>query len=553
MSRSLRLRRWQKEALDLLELHPDPDFLAVATPGAGKTTFALTAVLRHLARNPRNQVVVVAPTSHLKTQWAHAASQVGLQLEPNWVSNRGMPTDMHGVAVTYQQVAANPAALRRVSARCVVVLDELHHAGDERAWGLAIREAFEGSPRRIALSGTPFRSDTHAIPFVQYVNDEAEPNFNYGYEAALDDRRVVRPVYFPTIDGFMEWTSPDGAELAAGFDDALNSTLSAQRLRTALSLESEWLPAVLHQANDRLMALRQDQGNAAGLVVATDQDHARGIADLLRIRFRAPAIAVTSDDPQASARIAAFADGDAPWLVAVRMVSEGVDIPRLRLGVFATTTTTELFFRQVVGRFVRHTGGKAREEKAWLFIPNDPRLRRFASTIAESRRHSLRRNWEDGERDETESDPAAFDELPVEGEQQSLFQVLSAQVIDTAPTVSTFDDDPDLDQNDSYPDTTVAIDLPVPPPPGRSRSLVPSDGRPLAEVKKELRDINADLVRQLVRITGLGHKEINSRLNRGVGILRIAEADAEQLKQRVLAAEEWLRKPISRHLQPNGR
>lgn len=543
MSRSLRLRRWQKEALDLLEEHPNADFLAVATPGAGKTTFALTAIVRYLSKNPRHQVVVVAPTSHLKTQWARAASVLGVQLEPNWISNGGMPTDMHGVAVTYQQVAANPQALRRISARCVVVLDELHHAGDERAWGEAIKEAFEASPLRVALSGTPFRSDTHAIPFVRYVNDEAEPDFNYGYEHALADRRVVRPVYFPTIDGFMEWTAPDGNEFAASFDDALNATLSAQRLRTALSLESEWLPVVLRQANERLQELRQHQSDAAGLVIATDQDHARAIAEILRVRFGASAVAVTSDDPQASARIAAFAEGDVPWLVAVRMVSEGVDIPRLRLGVFATTTTTELFFRQVVGRFVRHTGGKARQEKAWLFIPNDPRLRRYASTIAESRRHSLRKIWEEGERETDDADPAAFDELPGEPEQQSLFQVLSAQVIDSGSSSSTFDDDPDLEPVDNYPDTTVAIDLPPPPPPGRSRSLVVQNGRPVAEIKKELREANAELVRQLVRVTGLGHREINSRLNHSVGIFRIADADASALQRRVVLAEEWLTKP----------
>jgi len=545
MSRSIRLRRWQKDALDQLDHHDAPDFLAVATPGAGKTTFALTAVLRHLARHPRHQVVVVAPTSHLKVQWARAAAALGIHLEPAWSGSDGsLPTDMHGVAVTYQQVAANPDALRRHSGRCVVVLDELHHAGDERAWGNAVRRAFEGAVRRLSLSGTPFRSDTHAIPFVTYRNDEAVPDFDYGYEAALADRRVVRPVYFPAIGGHMEWSAPDGTINAATFDDALDRTRSSQRFRTALSLDGEWLPAVLRQADERLRELRVDQPDAGGLVVATDQEHARGIADLLKRRLRTSAMVVTSDDPTASMRISAFADGDLPWLVAVRMVSEGVDIPRLRIGVFATTTGTELFFRQVVGRFVRHTGGPARQERAWLFIPDDPKIRHFAHTVAEQRRHSLRRVWEEGEVPAGEEpDPTALDELPGEEEQLSLFQVLSAEATE-ASTTSVWDDDPALDAFDEEDDTSVPIDLPPPPPPlGRSTGgtwSVADDGRPMNEIKRELRVRNADLVAHLVRFTGLSHQEVNARLNREVSISRIAEATADQLRLRAERAEKWI-------------
>ena len=544
MSRSIRLRRWQHDALDLLDRHDHPDFLAVATPGAGKTTFALTAVLRHLAANPRHQVVVVAPTSHLKVQWARAAAALGIHLEPAWSGSDGLPSDMHGVAVTYQQVAANPGALRRHSGRCLVVLDELHHAGDERAWGTAVRHAFEAAPRRLSLSGTPFRSDTHAIPFVNYVHDEAVPDFDYGYEAALADRRVVRPVYFPAIGGEMEWAAPDGSVNAATFDDALDRTRSSQRLRTALSLDGEWLPAVLAQADERLRELRIDQPDAGGLVVATDQEHARGIAELLKVRFRTGAMVVTSDDPTASMRISAFADGDLPWLVAVRMGSEGVDIPRLRIGVFATTTGTELFFRQVVGRFVRHTGGQARSERAWLFIPDDPKIRGFAHTVAEQRRHSLRRAWEDGQAPDLgdEADPAALDDLPGEAEQLSLFQVLSAQALGSTPVGSVWDDDPTLDGADEDHDTSVPVDLPLPPPPlGRTgRSWPGDDGRSMSEIKRDLRARNAELAQDLVRFTGLSHQEVNGRLNREVSVQRIAEATAEQLAARLERAEKWL-------------
>ncbi|MGF2075702.1 hypothetical protein, partial [Enterococcus casseliflavus] len=86
---------------------------------------------------------------------------------------------------------------------------EVHHAGEEQAWGESLRLAFEGAARRLSLSGTPFRSDTRAIPFVRYEADEAVPDFEYGYGDALRDGRVVRPVYFPRMGGQMEWSAPD--------------------------------------------------------------------------------------------------------------------------------------------------------------------------------------------------------------------------------------------------------------------------------------------------------------------------------------------------------
>ena len=277
------------------------------------------------------------------------------------------------------------------------------------------------------------------------------------------------------------------------------------------------------------------QPDAAGLVIAADQDHARGIARLLHQRHRATAVVATSDDPAASTRIARFAEGRDPWIVAVRMVSEGVDIPRLRLGVFATTTTTELVFRQAVGRFVRHTGGKAAGERAWLFIPDDPRLRTWAATIAEARRHSLVRNHRVEDVDEP-IDPladAAFDELPVDPDEQlSLFSVLSAQVVASSEvTASVFDDGLDDDEEAEVDDGGVAVDLPPPPPPGAGRfsMALPEDlgGRPLSEVKKELREANADLA-------------MHGRLNRMAGIERITDATLDQLRRRADQAERWI-------------
>jgi superfamily II DNA or RNA helicase len=532
MTRIVRLRPWQKAALDRFVEAPKPDFLAVATPGAGKTTFALTAARHELAVRPR-RLVVVAPTAHLKVQWARAAAAFSLHLDPSWAAADGrLPADMHGIVTSYQQVATSAPLLRRLAQDAFVVFDELHHAADERAWGAAIQEAFAGSSRRLALSGTPFRSDTRAIPFVAYEDDEAVPDFEYSYGDALRDRRVVRPVYFPSTNGQMEWQAPDGSVHSATFDDRLDRDRASQRLRTALSLEGEWLPTVLRAANDRLKEVRREQPDAGGLVIAIDQEHARGIATLLYQRFGVKARVVTSDDPQASAGIAEFANGTEPWLVAVRMVSEGVDIPRLRVGVYATTTTTELFFRQAVGRLVRWTRG-VRRQRAWLFIPDDPRLRRHAAGVAEQRRHSLRRDEREVRVDEEPREDVAPDDV-----QMSLFAVISAVATGASEPV---DDDAPFDDDDGAGEEFELLLAPPPPlkggePEGATATLTRK------EEKLLLRTENATVARELVRRTGWTHRQVNAELNRLSGVRRVSEATIDELERRVRAADRWLAK-----------
>jgi hypothetical protein len=351
----------------------------------------------------------------------------------------------------------------------------------------------------------------------------------------------------------MEWTAPDGILRSATFADRLDRTASSQRLRTALSLHGDWLPAVLDSAHERLCELRRTQHDAGGLVIATDQDHARGVAALIRDRVGVLASVATSDDPEASDRIAEFAVGSGHWLVAVRMVSEGVDIPRLRVGVYATTTTTELFFRQAVGRFVRWTRGVPRQ-KAYLFIPDDVRLRTWATQIADARRHSLRKPTDvDG----APTDEAALDELRHEddrGDQLSMFAALSA-VVTGEDESSVFDVDDALlarlDQLDRLEDDgggDAALDLALPALPGGPTSGAGATGNGSGNgdaanprrQRAELREANAKLVQDLVWATGMGHAQVNGQLNRLVGLRRVDEATIDQLQRRARQAERWL-------------
>ncbi len=541
MRRSLRLRRWQRDALERFAAHDRRDFLAVATPGAGKTTFALAAALADLARHPHRRLVVVAPTQHLKHQWSAAAADFGLHLEPEWASAQPLPTDMHGVAVTYQQVASSPRALRGPCDDAFVVLDGVHHAGSERSWGEAVAHAFELAAQRLSLSGTPFRSDQDPIPFVDYRFDEAVAHYSYGYGEALEDGGVVRPVFFPALGGSMEWSAPDGTIHHATFDDHLDRTAASQRLRTALSPDGEWLPAVLEQAHGQLTHLRTTQPEAAGLVIAMDVDHAHAIARLLRTRHGAEVVVATSDDPVASERIAAFADGRAPWIVAVRMVSEGVDVPRLRVGVYATNTVTELFFRQAVGRLVRWQGDR-RRQKAWMFLPDDVRLRTFGAQLAQVRTHHLERREDAGEQD-----PVALDQLPAEGDDQlSLFAAISATPSADGEVAGVFDDahPEDLIHDDAGADLELEIELAAPPPltGGVGHADGPEQATPVSRTrrKRELRRANTDRVRMLTHLTGERPEMVNARLNQQAGVTSVTEATLRELERRLRAADRWI-------------
>ena len=197
--------------------------------------FALAAARQEMARRPQ-RLIIVAPTQHLRVQWADAAESLDLHLETSWsAADGGLPRDVHGLVTTYQQVATSAAALAEIARDAFVILDEVHHAGDERAWGESVRLAFAASATRLSLSGTPFRSDTLAIPFVNYDSEGlATADVEYGYGNALTDGGVVRPVHFPRLDGEMEWIGSDGLQTSASFADALDSVASAQRLRTAM-------------------------------------------------------------------------------------------------------------------------------------------------------------------------------------------------------------------------------------------------------------------------------------------------------------------------------
>lgn len=392
------LRPWQREALDVYRNAHSAggrrDFLVTATPGAGKTTFALAVAGELVRRRVIDRVVIVCPTDHLRTQWADAAAAVGLVLDPKMNNAQGpVPAGCQGYVATYAQVAARPAihAARSGRLRSLVVLDEIHHAGDGLSWGEAVGEAFGEVHRRLSLTGTPFRTKAgERIPFVGYETDgdllRSVADYTYGYRRALADR-VVRPVVFAAYSGVSRWRNSAGEVIAASLTGGGTRSVETAAWRTALDPTGGWVPHVIAAMDERISQLRSSgMPDAAGLVLASDQDDARDYADVVRrITGRKPVL-ILSDDAAASKRIERFRNSDERIAVCVRMISEGVDIPRAACLAWMTSYRTPLFFAQAVGRVVRARNSR---EAATVFLPAVRPLLVLAAELEQDRNYVM--------------------------------------------------------------------------------------------------------------------------------------------------------------------
>ncbi len=564
-----RLRAWQVRALEQYVRDQPRDFLTVATPGAGKTTFALRVASGLLARRVVERVIVVAPTEHLKVQWADAAAKVGLRLDPGigGSSRAGRSREYDGVVVTYAGVSVRPyhyEALVRNS-RTLVVLDEVHHAGDALSWGEAVRDAFGPATRRLLLTGTPFRSDDNPIPFVTYAPEgeggalTSVADFTYGYADALADH-VVRPVIFLNYGGPMRWRTKAGDEVSADLGELLTRDVSAQAWRTALDPAGEWIQSVLRAADRRLTEVRRHIPDAGGLVIASDQRTARAYARILgEVCGEKPSV-VLSDDARSSDRIDQFAESSDRWLVAVRMVSEGVDVPRLCVGVYATATSTPLFFAQAVGRFVR---SRRRGEVASVFLPTVPTLLAHAAMLERQRDHVLGRPrgggpedlWapEDDElaranRSESASDDLLGEYQALESHAQFDHVLFDAQQygLNAAPTSEDEQDWLglpgllDAEQIGTLLRDRQARHLARQQRVERRQKVAPEESlhRVLATSRKELNS----LVAQYARMSGQPHSHVHAQLRRECGGPPLAKATSAEVCARIKLVKDWLRK-----------
>jgi len=398
------LRRWQKDALPfvLQALQAEP-VLVEACPGAGKTRFGMEVAYRMVAAGDISRLLIVVPTVGIAEGWRSSSSPsdphsptLPLHGLGRWRAVDPIGEGWLGAITTYQSLCSAPemflAHVTDPGHRTLVIFDEVHHAGADASWGAAAQFSFaQNAAAILSLSGTPFRTSRDPIVFVPSHEGNAKPHFRYSYDEAIRDG-ACRPVQFVEARGKATFRTPKGDLQTVSFDDsALTESGERMRLRAAL----EWIgngsiaDKMLRDANQYLVSLRaQGDSDAAGLVVCVDCTHAARVTQYIEdnITGRRPVMACSTmqdeTDPAPAHAIRQFGISHDPWLVAVNMVSEGIDIRRLRVVVYLTNRLTLLSFRQIVGRVVRSDPANV-DDHGRVYFPADGRLIDMARKVTD--------------------------------------------------------------------------------------------------------------------------------------------------------------------------
>lgn len=373
----IRFRRWQGAAYSVFaDMNTiNHGCLVNATPGAGKTIFGLGSFIRQYQALKVSKLVVVVPQDKLRMQWADVGHKLGLNLLP-MIGHRNT-YGFNGIVMTYQQLDGMIIQLTRYCQvnNVMLICDEIHHAGEKKSWGNGLLESFSLAPKKLLLSGTPFRHDENKIAFVRYdKNNTSIVDYSYSYPDAVSEG-VCRPVVFHSEDAAIVYDK-NGKMNAGRVSEGLEHSL------TIATMKGNFLKHLIKKSDSLLDKAREESDpNAGGIVFCRDQTHAYEVqGEFLKILGYQPDV-VVSDSVGSHKLIDKFRASSARWIISVRMISEGVDIPRLRVGLFITNYTTRLFFIQALGRICRGDGF------AYFVFPAAPALAKIAAQINKEMQH----------------------------------------------------------------------------------------------------------------------------------------------------------------------
>lgn len=385
-----KLREWQQEALDrFIGMGYPKRYLVHATPGAGKTILSAAVAQKLRQASLIDLVVILTPKQNIRENWKNVMHGVGFDIctEPSQLRH----DEFDGVAICYQLLAAGSAESLILEGfiadkRVLFIIDEIHHAaeggpnGGGNSWGDGVIRLVSraGDDFMLGLTGTPWREPGKGhLPFVHYNEDSpgvfvAVPDFSYGYGRSVMDGvcRIAEFRFYRSTGAEVQGEGLEFSEMNEYLPEEQGRRIYRQSI---LQPDSPFLKAMILDAEAALREKESELPGAGALFVADDIDSAKNAARLIEELTGSPATVVHSEDRWSIRNLGSFADGIGRWLVAVDMVSEGVDIPRLAVVVYATTDATELKFRQIVGRAVRCIG------------PSDP----LVATIFLGRLHPL--------------------------------------------------------------------------------------------------------------------------------------------------------------------
>lgn len=385
------------------------DFLVNATPGAGKTTMTSKLARQMFKSDAINFVVVIAPSGNVCANFVKDMGTEGITLkriesgsELRAMLTDGIGTNVQGFCLTAGMLLANAGDIAKLIKlkRVLHVSDEAHHNGEELEWGKAALAVSDEAVLRLGLSGTPYRSDNERIPFLHYdENGESVPQFNFTFEEA-QDAGLITDIHFESVGGFVGVlnTKVSKKVIRYDFSDDLDDDTATRRLNFALDHRSPYLLRLVEAADIELQRIREtEQPNAGGIVFASSGAQAKQIARMLRHMKRSVRLVI--EDADASAEVDKFNASTDDWVVQIRMVYEGSNIPRLRVGVWATNWLTEGFFHQACGRLMRRLPDvDPKSMPAYMFIPADDRLDPLTDGIGIVHPHIVDESVIDGRR-----------------------------------------------------------------------------------------------------------------------------------------------------------
>jgi superfamily II DNA or RNA helicase len=378
----MKLRKWQNECVQsaLNKYKTSRHFMCLATPAAGKTRMA--AVLAKQLKNNRlvDFIICFSPSITVANSIKGTFSDV---LDARFDGVIGAV----GKSYTYQSMLYLNEEFWKIldNYKVLVVFDEIHHcAGDSEgnvnAWGEPILSHIKNKATyTLALSGTPWRSDTLPITLSEYSDPDGKIkcDFIYGLSQAINDKVCRQPnIVFVDNENIVITKKEAESQTFNSFIELFNKNIISY---SELVQNTTALKYILGRAIDKLKTIRLVNGNAGGLIVASSVTHANDIYNLMTSYFNQDAIVVTHKQANAADIINDFRQSQQPWVISVGMISEGTDIPRLQVCCHLSRVKTELYFRQILGRILRIT--QTSNEKAWLYTFSEPSLSEFAQRL----------------------------------------------------------------------------------------------------------------------------------------------------------------------------
>jgi len=378
----MKMRKWQVECIAkaMTKFASDQShFLCLATPGAGKTLMAAELARQLLKRGMIDLVICFSPSTIV-------ADDFRVELENQTQCRMDGRLASKGCSLTYQSMLNLSDSFWSLfrNQKVLVIFDEIHHCAghtleNSNVWGHKIIRHIQGRATfTLALTGTPWRSDKVPIALARYsVQGRIQRDYQYGLSQAIEDKVCRRPRII-AVDNDQITITGKQVERFRSFRELLESS----RCNYQQLLENDNLILyLLRKSSEKLGAIRRLHPGAGGLIIAASVEHAHKIQSLLYAHLRETAMVATymEEDPQSI--INAFRSGTQKWIISVGMISEGTNIPRLRVCCHLTRVKTELHFRQVLGRILRASSDD--QEESYLLMPAEPSLVEYAYRISE--------------------------------------------------------------------------------------------------------------------------------------------------------------------------